>query len=91
MVIYHDSFLEGQHGVGTVTSDIHPSVVSPERDSVCVDGPVSDFKSMRAHHTVVRDTLVLLDRRVDVEEERLNSWVRMCRIDTSHCTWLPMK
>ena len=41
-------------------------------------------------HTVVRDTVFLLDRRLNEAEDGLETWVRMYRIDTSGCTWLEM-
>ncbi len=91
VLLHHDAALEGELPLGTVTSDIYLSVISPDFDSVCVDGLVPHFKSMRAIHSVERDTLFLLDRRVDEEEGRMDSWIRMYRIDTSDCAWIPLE
>ncbi len=89
-LFHHDAMLEGDPGRGTITADIYLTVIAPDRKTACVDGPVPHFKAMRAIHTVVRDTVFLLDRRLDEAVERLESWVRMYRIDTSGCTWLEM-
>ena len=89
-LFHHDAMLEGEPGRGTITADIYLTVIAPDRKTACVDGPVPHFKAMRAIHTVVRDTVFLLDRRLDEAEEGLESWVRMYRIDTSGCTWLDM-
>ena len=45
---------------------------------------------MRPVHTVERDTLFLLDRRLNEAENDLMTWVRVYRIDTSGCTWLDL-
>ena len=89
-LFHHDAMLEGEPGRGTITADIYLTVIAPDRKPACVEGPVPHFKAMRAIHTVVRDTVFLLDRRLDEAEEGLESWVRMYRIDTSGCTWLDM-
>ena len=91
VLFHHDATLEGEQPHGTITADIYLSVIAPDLSSACVDGLVPHFKSMRAIHTVVRDTVFLLDRRVNEEEERLDSWIRMYRIDTSRCSWLQME
>ena len=75
---------------GTITADIYLTVIDPDREAACVDAPVPHFKAMRPVQTVVRDTVFLLDRRLNEAEDGLESWVRMYRIDTSQCTWLKM-
>ena len=45
---------------------------------------------MRAVHTVARDTLFLLDRRLNASEDGLETLIRAYRIDTEGCMWLPV-
>ena len=52
--------------------------------------PVPYSNEMRPVHTVERDTLFLLDRRLNEAENDLMTWVRVYRIDTSGCTWLDL-
>ncbi len=88
---HHDATLEGALPQGNITADIYLSVIAPDRSTACVDGIVPHFKSMRAIHTIVRDTVFLLDRTVNEAEKRLDTWIRMYRIDLSNCSWLAMK
>ena len=90
VVFHHDATLEGEMPLGNITADVYVTVISPDRKSACVDALVPHFKAMRPIHTVVRDTLFFLDRRLNEAEEGLETWVRMYRIDTSGCTWLEM-
>ena len=90
VVFHHDATLEGEQPLGTITADVYVTVISSDRESACVDGLVPHFKEMRPIHTVTRDTIFFLDRRLNEVEEALESWVRMYRIDTSACTWLDM-
>lgn len=87
-VFHHDATLEGEQPRGTITADIHLSVIAPDRKTACVDGPVPHFGKMRPIHTVTRDTVFLLDRRVNEAEDGLETWVRMYRIDTTGCDWV---
>lgn len=89
-VFHHDATLKGEQPHGTITADIYLTVIAPDRKTACVDAPVPHLQAMRPIHTVVRDTIFLLDRRLNEEEDGLESWVRMYRIDTSQCTWLKM-
>jgi len=89
-VFHHDATLEGEQPRGTITADIYLTVISADRKTACVDAPVPHFKAMRPIHTVVRDTIFLLDRRLNETEDGLESWVRMYGIDTSECTWLDL-
>ena len=90
VVFHHDATLEGEPPHGTITADIYLSVIAPDRKTACVDAPVPYFKELRPIHTVVRDTVYLLDRRLNEAEDGLETWMRMYRIDTSQCTWLEM-
>ena len=90
MVCQHDATLEAEPPHGTITADIYLSVIAPDRKTACVDAPVPYFKELRPIHTVVRDTVFLLDRRLNEAEDGLETWVRMYRIDVSACTWLEM-
>jgi len=90
VVFHHDATLKGEPPHGIITADIYLTVIAPDRKSACVDSLVPHFKALRPIHTVVRDTIFLLDRRLNEREDGLESWVRMYRIDTSGCTWLEM-
>ena len=90
VVFHHDATLEGEQPHGTITADIYLTVIAPDRKTACVDALVPHFKALRPIHTVVRDTVFLLDRRLNEAEDGLETWVRMYRIDTSECTWLEM-
>ena len=89
-VFHHDATLEGEQPHGTITADIWLTVIAPDRKTACVDALVPHFKAMRPIHTVVRDTIFLLDRRLNRAEDGLESWVRMYGIDTAECTWLDL-
>ena len=91
VVLHHDEVLEGVQPTGTITGDVYLTVVAPDRQTACVDGLAPHWKEMRAVHTVVRDTLFLLDRRLNASEDGLETMVRAYRIDTSDCAWLPMQ
>ena len=89
-VFHHDATLEGEQPRGTITAKVHLSVISPDLKAACVDGPVPHFGKMRPIHTVMRDTVFLLDRRLNEVEDDLQTWVRMYRIDTTACDWVEM-
>ena len=90
VVIHHDEVLKGVQPTGTISGDIYVTVVAPDRETACVDGLAPHRTEMRAVHTVVRDTLFLLDRRLNASEDGLETLVRAYRIDTEGCTWLPV-
>ena len=90
VVVHHDEVLEGVQPTGTITGDVYLTVVAPDRKTACVDGLAPHWKEMRAVHTVARDTLFLLDRRLNASEDGLETMVRAYRIDTNDCAWLPM-
>ena len=90
VVIHHDEVLEGVQPTGTISGDVYVTVVAPDRKTACVDGLVPHWTEMRAVHTVARDTLFLLDRRLNASEDGLETLVRAYRIDTAGCTWLPV-
>ena len=90
VVLHHDSSLEGELPLGNITSEVYLSVIAPDRTAACVDAPVPYSNEMRPVHTVARDTLFLLDRRLNEAEDDLMTWVRVYRIDISGCTWLDL-
>ena len=89
VVIHHDEVLEGVQPTGTISGDIYVTVVARDRKTACVDGLAPHWTEMRAVHTVARDTLFLLDRRLNASEDGLETLVRAYRIDTEGCAWLP--
>ena len=89
VVIHHDEVLEGVQPTGTISGDIYVTVVARDRKTACVDGLAPHWTEMRAVHTVARDTLFLLDRRLNASEDGLETLVRAYRIDTEGCMWLP--
>ena len=90
VVIHHDEVLKGVQPTGTISGDIYVTVVARDRQTACVDGLVPHWTEMRAVHTVARDTLFLLDRRLNASEDGLETLVRAYRIDTEGCMWLPV-
>ena len=50
----------------------------------------SGFELSSAIRGFHRDTLFLLDRRLNASEDGLETLVRAYRIDTAGCTWLPV-
>lgn len=90
VVLHHDSSLEGELPAGNITSEVYLSIIAPDRAAACVDALVPYSKELRPVHTVARDTLFLLDRRLNEAEDDLLTWVRAYRIDTSGCTWLDL-
>ncbi len=91
VVFHHDAVLVGEQPHGTVKADIWVTVISADRKKACVDGLVPHSREMRPIHSVARDTIFLLDRRLNEAEDALDSWVRLYRIDTSGCTWVDAK
>ena len=89
-VLHHDSTLEGELPTGNITARVYLSVIAADRATACVDALVPYSTEMRPVHTVARDTLFLLDRRLNEAEDDLITWIRAYRIDTSDCTWLDM-
>ena len=90
VVLHHDSTLDGELPAGNITSEVYLSIIAPDRMTACVDAPVPYSNEMRPVHTVARDTLFLLDRRLNEAEDDLMTWVRVYRIDTSGCIWLDL-
>ncbi|MDE2865456.1 MAG: hypothetical protein OXR05_10310 [Gemmatimonadota bacterium] len=90
VVLHHDSTMDGELPAGNITSEVYLSVIAPNRTTACVDAPVPYSNEMRPVHTVARDTLFLLDRRLNEAEDDLLTWIRAYRIDTSGCTWLDL-
>ncbi|MYC86686.1 MAG: hypothetical protein F4X22_00455 [Gemmatimonadales bacterium] len=90
VVLHHDSTLDGELPAGNITSEVYLSIIAPDRTTACVDAPVPYSNEMRPVHTVARDTLFLLDRRLNEAEDDLLTWIRAYRIDTSGCTWLDL-
>ncbi len=90
VVLHHDSSLDGELPVGNITSEVYLSIIAPNRTTACVDAPVPYSNEMRPVHTLARDTLFLLDRRLNEAEDDLLTWIRAYQIDTSGCIWLDL-
>lgn len=90
VVLHHDSTLDGELPAGNITSEVYLSIIAPDRTTACVDAPVPYSNELRPVHTVARDTLFLLDRRLNEAEDDLLTWIRAYRIDMSGCTWLAL-
>ena len=64
--------------MGNITSEVYLSIIAPDRTAACPrsDGclrrcPGALLDEMRPVHTVARDTLFLLDRRLNEAEDDL--------------------
>lgn len=64
-------------------------ITTPDFQRACVDAPVPASSDARPMETFRGDTLLVLDRRI--VGERLETWIRMFRIDTTGCDWLPTR
>ncbi len=89
-LIHHDMSVKGKPPMVDFLSSIYVSVLSSDRTTACVDGPVHFSNEMRVVHTVAGDTLYLLDRALNENEDGIKTWIRRYRIDTSGCDWLPV-
>ena len=90
VLVHHDATVKGEPPVVDFPATVYVSVLSSDRETACVDGPVSFANEMRTVHTVSRDTLYLLDRTLNEAEDGLTTWIRRYEIDTSGCDWLPV-
>ncbi|MCY3676014.1 MAG: hypothetical protein OXH66_00265 [Gemmatimonadetes bacterium] len=88
--IHHDIEVVGEPPMVELLATIHASVLSRDRRTACVDGPVEFANEMRVVHSVARDTLYLLDRTLNEAEDTMMTWIRRYAIDTSACDWLPV-
>lgn len=88
--IHHDIEVVGEAPMVEFLATIHASVLSRDRRTACVDGPIEFANEMRVVHTVARDTLYLLDRTLNEAEDVMMTWIRRYGIDTSACDWLPV-
>ena len=88
--IHHDIEVVGEPPMVEFLATIHASVLSSDRTTACVDGPVEFANEMRVVHTMARDTLYLLDRTLNEAEDAMMTWIRRYGIDTSACEWLPV-
>ncbi|MYA41176.1 MAG: hypothetical protein F4Z31_05435 [Gemmatimonadetes bacterium] len=88
--IHHDIEVVGEPPMVEFLATIHASVLSRDRRTACVDGPIEFANEMRVVHTVARDTLYLLDRTLNEAEDAMTTWIRRYGIDTSACDWLPV-
>lgn len=88
--IHHDIEVVGEPPMVELLATIHASVLSRDRRTACVDGPIEFANEMRVVHTVARDTLYLLDRTLNEAEDTMMTWIRRYGIDTSACDWLPV-
>ena len=91
LLIHQDNSITGEPPLVEFVSDIHVSVLSPDRTAVCADGPLTFANQMQVVHTVARDTVFLLDRTLVGTGDAMQSWVRSYRIDTTQCDWLPVR
>lgn len=89
--IHHDIEVMGEPPMVEFLATIHASVLSRDRRTACVDGPVEFANEMRVVHTVARDTLYLLDRTFNEAGDAMMTWIRRYGIDTSACDWLPVE
>jgi len=90
VLVHYDQTVRGEPPSFEFLADIYVTVLSSDRQVACVDGSVPYANETRARITVSRDTLFLLDRTLNETEDGLNTWIRLYRIDTSRCVWLPM-
>lgn len=89
--IHHDQELESFEGpVPVFSATSWLGVLSPDFSRACVDALVPSSPDTRPMEAFRGDTLFVFDRRI-VDEARLESRIRLYRVDTTGCDWLPVE
>ena len=91
VAVHHDGIVDGEPPMVEFLAEVYVTVLSPDRRTACVDGPVEFANQLRTQITAARDTLFLLDRTLTAVGDTMKSWIRVYEIDTSRCGWLPVR
>ncbi|MBA4158832.1 MAG: hypothetical protein H0X65_15335 [Gemmatimonadetes bacterium] len=87
---HHDQEILSLDGpVPVVAAHVWLGVASPDLKRACVDTRVPASLDARSMEAFRGDTLFVLDRRI-VDDTRLETWIKLYRIDTEGCDWIPM-
>ena len=85
---HHDQHALKLAPMPVLTATVWVGVLSPDLKYACVDTELPVSQDARSMETFRGDTLFQLDRRI--VGERLQTWIRMFRIDTDDCDWIPL-
>lgn len=90
VAVHHDGLIDGEPPMIEFLAEVYVTVLSPDRRTACVDGPVPFANQLRTQVVAARDTLFLLDRTLTAVGDTMKSWIRVYEIDISPCDWLPV-
>jgi hypothetical protein len=85
---HHDQRVLKLEPTPVLTVTLWVGVLSVDLRRACVDAMLPVSQDARSMETFRGDTLFQLDRRV--VDNRLQTWIRMFRVDTDACEWLPV-
>ncbi|KPK76318.1 MAG: hypothetical protein AMS25_17645 [Gemmatimonas sp. SM23_52] len=85
---HHDQHVLKLRPMPVLSATVWVGVLSADLKSACVDAKLPVSLDARSMETFRGDTLFQLDRRI--VGERLQTWIRMFRIDTDDCDWIPL-
>lgn len=85
---HHDQHVLKLEPRPVLSATVWVGVLSADLKSACVDAKLPVSQDARSMETFRGDTLFQLDRRM--VGEQLQTWIRMFRIDTDDCDWIPL-
>ena len=85
---HHDQHVLKLEPMPELSATVWVGVLSADLKRACVDAELPVSQDSRSMETFRGDTLFQLDRRI--VRERLQTWIRMFRIDTDDCDWIPL-
>ncbi len=85
---HHDQHVLKMEPRPVLSVTVWIGVLSADLKSACVDAKLPVSQDARSMETFRGDTLFQLDRRI--VGERLQTWIRMFRIETDDCEWIPL-
>lgn len=85
---HHDQRALKLEPTPVLTTRVWVGLLSPDLKRACVDTELPVSQDARSMETFRGDTLFQLDRRL--VGERLETWIRLFRVDPTGCEWLPV-
>ncbi len=85
---HHDQHVLKLEPMPVLSATVWVGVLSADLKTACVDAKLPVSLDSRSMETFRGDTLFQLDRRI--VGEQLQTWIRMFRIDTDDCDWIPL-
>jgi len=85
---HHDQHVLKLRPTPVLSATVWVGILSSDLEYACVDTELPVSQDARSMEVIRGDTLFQLDRRI--VGERLQTWVRMFRVEDSACDWLPL-